>query len=166
MRAIHVTHYVPTPIICTPIAIYRQRLLNVTRAIAEFDHSHDKWRVGRVFMGAYMKPCGSPACALGHYALRTDLQDYLVAVRGPLGGAIKYKYNGGVVGYEGYESPRLQAHFNITYDEANELFAPNGCGVPLPKWAADHHPGFLPARVIAYIRAFVARKYPQWERRT
>ena len=57
--------------------IYRQRLLNVVRALRESPKpkafSMDWYGYGpnEAF------PCGTPQCALGHYAAREDLQDFL-----------------------------------------------------------------------------------------
>jgi hypothetical protein len=129
--------------------VHQKRLLNVAKALREsanpeaftmewFVHGDTEQRdQGRVSPFS----CGTPACAIGHYAARRDLQRELkIVVRE--GDA------------EVVDSRRLPAtcwsvheHFGVTPDESRDLFAYAGCGgAKTPKAAAR------------YIERFVARK--------
>jgi len=63
-------------------------------------------------------PCGTPACALGHYAARGDLQD-----------AFRLDNRGFLV-HLGDETPYEMElrHFAIDGDQEDELFSAMGCG--------------------------------------
>jgi hypothetical protein len=125
-------------------AIYRQRLLNVARALREAPlpkafcmqfWTYDDSRLERGF------PCGTPACALGHYAARADLQDeFFINHRGRLDTI------------ERDELPiRLAVkHFGLTEAETDRLFEMWGCGGAT-----------TPIEAAEYIEAFVATKYPE-----
>lgn len=70
--------------------------------------------------------CGTPACALGHYGSRGDLQKKMkigwdMVYKSP---ALVYKNNRPV----GSDDPAVCEHFGITQDEAFELFGGDGCG--------------------------------------
>lgn len=128
-------------------AIYKKRLLNVARALREspkpkaftmhcyvggdtwdFDTSHN-W-------------CGTPACALGHYAARTDLQRLMRILNG------KAVYRESIYGSSiCYADECVLKHFGIYWSEAGCLFGSEGCGnAKTTKQAAR------------YIERFVARK--------
>jgi hypothetical protein len=119
------------------VNIHAQRLLNVARALRESlipDHFD---------MGIYAHHCGTPACAIGHYASRTDLQDLLFLSKG---GNLCSATTRDSIDY--YEAWVLQ-HFGITDEQSDELFSPQGCGnAETPNQAAD------------FIEAFVAEKWP------
>jgi hypothetical protein len=126
------------------MTIHAQRLLNVARALRE---SPDP---GSFDMDAYMHPCGTPACALGHYAARTDLQGAFVVL--PREGTI-----GCLMTASGsdsfYDHATVCEHFGITFGEANLLFSHDGCNRARS------------ARVAAkFIESFVAQKWPETER--
>lgn len=114
--------------------IYRQRLLNVVKALRETS------RPERFDMGRWGGFCGTPACAIGHYAARRDLQRTfsLSFWRG------KLKVRGDRPAY-----PEISTHFGITDMEATELFGTRGC---LDAQTVDE--------AIPYIEAFVERKFP------
>lgn len=135
-------------ITCTPLAICRQRLLNAALAVEEYDHSTDRNSAGMISMSAYQKECGSPACVLGHYAYREDLQD-VFRINGQY--CLLDKQENFTLGYD---YPQVCEHFGLTPREARMLFSSHGCGVEggVAK----------PQTVVNYIRNFVARKYPQW----
>lgn len=134
-------------ITCTPIAVFRQRLLNAAQSVLDYDHSEDKVVPGEIYMGSYIKPCGAPACVLGHYAAREDLQDdFRVQYRGIIS---RWQLTDGGLGYD---SIQVRAHFNIRLDESLALFGEYGCG------NAKH-----PEQVSEFINNFVAKKYPQWQ---
>lgn len=79
--------------------------------------------------------CGTPACALGHYAARTDLQRLLKVV-------VQKDYRGAkfaslaFFGTEAdgddncpqYDDEKFEQHFGLDYHEMEELFGGDGCG--------------------------------------
>lgn len=80
-------------------------------------------------MGEYFSECGSPACVLGHYASRPDVQRLLRP------GKRRDSYGGGLMPVAvksgrrvGLDSEEVLSHFGITYEEAEELFGGEGCG--------------------------------------
>lgn len=100
--------------------INKERLLNVSRALRESpapEHFN---------MSIYVHECGTPACALGHYGLRQDLQSLLVyAPDKPYGKDLRSAETRQLVSYQDYE---VLEHFGITYDQSEELFDSDGCG--------------------------------------
>jgi hypothetical protein len=115
--------------------MHAQRLLNVARALRESRNPE------QFTMGRYVNMCGTPGCALGHYAARHDLQDY-------------FRLN-----QHWLESSRpdpmeiiygAMDHFEITEKQSDELFSEVGCGnAKTPIQAAE------------YIEAFVERHRPK-----
>lgn len=103
-----------------------KRLLNVAKALRQGYAAHPL----DFGMGNYANECGTPACALGHYAHRRDLQrtfqlDYLESEHGTDGR--KQVVNNGGWGIH-YDSTPICKHFGINAREATELFASEGCG--------------------------------------
>ena len=140
--------------------IHAQRLLDVARATRETP-------VPDNFTMRYFGQCGSPACALGNYAVRRDLQDVFYLCRH----SEEYARDAKAYGLDEKLFIRLvaddclvscgggmvQQYFGISEFEAIELFSVTGCArAQTPEAAA------------AYIEAFVARKWParvpDWER--
>ena len=66
--------------------------------------------------------CGTPACALGHYAARTDLQRFVGLDKW---GDLYLRANG--YGTD-HSSNALLGYFGLTGDESFELFGGDGCG--------------------------------------
>lgn len=95
----------------------KKRLLNVAKALRE-SKNPDMFTMRR-----FSHPCGTPACALGHYAARGDLQeDFLfdqhsVLVRSDTGDTVWLDEEEGFV----------MNHFDITEDEVEWLFGEEGC---------------------------------------
>ena len=116
-------------------AIHRKRLLNVARALRE-DPDPER------FTMAYFSSCGTPACALGHYAFRKDLQKtfYLRKERGWLGLVKSRKEDLGI------DSDHVLDHFGIEMGESEELFGDHGCGGAK-----------TPIEAATYIEKFVER---------
>lgn len=132
-----------------------QRLLNVARALREspkpeafnmncYIHNDDtidivdgintRWNnttmnMEYVFNGVVIDTkewCGTPACALGHYAARPDLQRLLFvggSKRNP-----KLKLVASPKQDRQFSDIKVCQHFGITEDQANELFDHDGCG--------------------------------------
>lgn len=135
--------------------VQAKRLLNVAKALRE------SARPELFTMSCYVRGedsfddnsvegfCGTPACALGHYASRRDLQKLLkINIKG---GGRAWKYAQMVFTRKNhdayYDSTRVLGHFGITEYEADELFGEDGCGyATTPKEAA------------AFIERFVAQK--------
>jgi hypothetical protein len=103
----------------------KERLLNVARALRESKQP------GAFSMERYMHPCGAPACALGHYASREDLQSEFKLRHNIPGDDEWLNASNGVVDKHGvpvhYDSSVIQEHFEIGWDDAEELFSENGC---------------------------------------
>jgi hypothetical protein len=110
----------------------KERLLNIAKALRE-SPAPEKFTMDAIVHSA----CNTPACALGHYAARTDLQAAFVlrphvwgmyaADRGPASEFLRY------------DGPEVCKHFDITPTQACELFKdseedddgnelPCGCG--------------------------------------
>lgn len=119
------------------VAVYRDRMLRAARSVRE--------AAPEDFTMAAFSRCGTPACVLGHYAARDDLQDAFEIhvehdwIRRSDGSGIPF----------GYCDVYVLKHFGISHDEANELFSTEGCGGAVTPEAAD-----------IYIRKFIARKWP------
>ena len=120
------------------MTIYRQRLLNVARALREAP------RPEQFYMGAFARPCGSPACALGHYAARTDMDQPF-----SLGADSCLWFEGRWVSSLALFNRLIPEHFGITSREADQLFYGDGCGRAQ-----------TPEQAIAYIENFVEKKWP------
>ncbi len=91
----------------------KERLLNVAKALRE-SKNPDKFD-----MTLYGWHCGTPACAMGHYAARRDLQsDFVLTPTGSL------KNNAGI--YVG--AFEIGHHFQISLRQEDELFGCRGCG--------------------------------------
>lgn len=116
--------------------VYRNRLLNVAKALRE------SRRPKRFDMSAYGRICGTPACALGHYAARRDLQRTF---------SLRFFGSGLLINGEPtreYSHEVILAHFGLSAPEARELFSATGCqDAQTPAEAAD------------YIERFVQRKW-------
>jgi hypothetical protein len=108
--------------------VNKERLLNVARALRESEHPE------RFTMLTIAHPCGTPACALGHYAARRDLQDVFSLSR-----------NGFLV----TKSKALpfeveREHFGITEEQEDELFGARGCdNAPTAVAAAEYIERFV-----------------------
>lgn len=129
--------------------IYAQRLLNVALATRE--------AIDPFSMQYFAHPCGTPSCALGNYAARTDLQQDFIIGRTELG----TKSWGGRPNEwwpqhlesgdsDGVDSEVVCKYFGLTYIEVRELFAQHGCG------GASNNK----EKAASFIEAFVARKWP------
>lgn len=128
--------------------VQKKRLLNVARALREA-----RGEAKRAFhMGTFVYDrrigqyaCGTPGCALGHFAAREDLQRLMRINRI---GEVLYKKDGEpllLMDDCSYED--LQEYFGISYDEFQEIFRSDGCG--------EAQTTIQAAR---YIEKFVARK--------
>jgi len=139
----------------------KDRLLNV--AIALEDAAKDQ-RLREAFtMGTFVRGigdfCGTPACALGHYAARTDLQDVLAIHAVETLDHTDYRVAAAdncevLPGWDEFDEDEscdaykydfdVAEHFGITGSECEELFGGDGCfNAQTPEAAA------------AYIRNFV-----------
>lgn len=121
--------------------IHRQRLLNVARALRESPDA------GKFYMDSYMHPCGTPACALGHYAARRDLQDAFIVAPASHGVGDLTTASGGACYYD-HES--VCEHFGVSAPEAARLFSDKGCGGARDALSAA-----------AFIETFAARRWPE-----
>lgn len=128
------------------ISLYEQRLRNCIVALREsprpdaFSMKRFGWGIFDSNPQGYL--CGTPACVLGHYAARTDLQDAFVLDAQGYRGSGRYGYTPATWGAE-------CAHFGLTIGECSELFGVVGCGGARTTQEA-----------IAYLEAFIAHRYP------
>lgn len=95
----------------------KERLLNVAKALRESlkpeDFSMDMYHV-----------CGTPACALGHYAARPDLQSAFAL--GKDGRSGLFRASDEAQSWDqciAYCGPAICEHFDISADQATDLFA-------------------------------------------
>jgi len=105
----------------------KERLLNVAKALRE-SPAPDKFNMNRV-----SHACGSPACAIGHYVARQDLQsDFLPVPPGHShmdreGGTGHVLLTSGKVVF--FTARSLLEHFDLDSDEYEQLFGGGyGCG--------------------------------------
>lgn len=114
-------------------------LLKVAQALRESNNP------GHFTMLRYRNECGTPACALGHYAAREDLQDTFCL---RLGGASPGRANV----FNGFfcDHLRVLKHFGLTGPQARQLFSSMGCDrARTANDAADYIERFVAKRVAA-----------------
>lgn len=114
----------------------KDRLLNVVLALRE---SLDP---DAFSMRNYQHECGSPGCALGHYASRDDLQEEFCL----MAGVLSMKMVPAIYWPICYDAMHVVHHFDITQEQAVELFGGQGCGNAL-----------TPEAAALYIEEFVRR---------
>lgn len=121
--------------------VQRKRLLNVARACRE-TKTPDLFT-----MRAFAHPCGTPACALGNYAARRDLQRSFYLVNRVQGSEPYWLQPAGTTYTVGFDGQEVHEHFGIDYDESQELFGPNGCrSASTGNKAADYIERFVEAK--------------------
>lgn len=121
-----------------------QRLLNVARALRESPNPE------MFTMCEYGRSCGTPACALGHYAARQDLQNHLALVKKdketfPVSYLSLAKKNYPI----SYHDRSVLDHFGIDQWQATKLFGSCGCGgAKTAEAAAEYIERFVLTRVL------------------
>lgn len=111
-----------------------ERLLNVAKALREAPDP-DKFD-----MSFYGHGCGAPACAVGHYAARRDLQDTFVLNKD---GFVDRRHPVGSQ-REAANFSDFAAHFGLSRDQTEGLFDANGCGMAeTPLEAAEYIEDFV-----------------------
>lgn len=118
-----------------------ERLLNVAKALRE-SSAPEMFDMG----SEVHAECGTPACAWGHYAARTDLQS-LWKVGKIVGRCYFEVMRSGSCEPAWYCLPDVREHFDISWEEHEELFDPGGCDGALTPLAAAE-----------YIERFVAKR--------
>lgn len=110
----------------------KERLLNVAKACRETKFPDD------FTMAKFGHSCNTPACALGNYAVRNDLQRTFKLNKK---GELRRRNRDGFVGID---DDVVLNHFGITHDQSNELFAPYGCANAItPNEAAEYIERFV-----------------------
>ena len=99
-------------------------------------------------MGLYFHNCGTPSCAIGHYAAREDLHS----------GAVVFVNGVILIRRSSMWSIRGQEYFGIALRELNELFEATGCGRTWDEETQEYGPSITNNQAAEYIEAFVARK--------
>lgn len=113
-----------------------KRLLKLADILDVADAQHRKLREKTYSQLSFTHPCGTPACALGHYATNNRRRGWSV--------------EGGCVVYGGRmltEYTKVEQEFEVSRNDCKELFSAEGCGnSKTAKQAAK------------YLRKFVKRK--------
>lgn len=129
---------------------YKQRLLNVARALREGPNP-DQFDMGDVIYS-----CGTPGCAFGYYVSRTDLQDAFKPIQIEEDGEISWTSAWAESGkHVGYYDPEVAEHFGIDADEQFKLFEADGCGRARTAIEAAE-----------FIERFAAKKWPETAKST
>jgi len=132
-----------------------ERLRNVIRAVKEGDaKDFDMSR----YVKLESKGCGSPACALGHYAARQDLQQEFHLEQW------RVIAQGGWNDTDAFERI-VGKHFDLTIKEITELFGGFGCGSFTMTVSGSGDEAFswkvskpiTALEAIAYIENFIAK---------
>lgn len=90
------------------------------------------------YMGRYIYDCGTPACVLGHYASRRDLQKSF-RLDHDLGCPVTNRGRDA-----GSYDESVHEHFGISDAQSERLFAVNGCdGAQTPKQAQRYIRKFI-----------------------
>lgn len=114
------------------------RLRKVVQALREVPREQKPYFT----MGRYVHDCGTPACALGHFAARRDLQrPFKILPNGSPGPKAEARYRGdwNLLGEAG-------AYFGLDQDQMYELFNIDGCNYAK-----------TPAQAARYIERFIKR---------
>lgn len=92
----------------------RQNFLNLIKAVSEHP-------MPKMFnMQEYGYDCGTPACILGTYADRSDLQNLFFLRDGSLRSKDSYAYLD-------FDSPLFAEHFGLDNEQLWKLFSHDGC---------------------------------------
>ena len=121
--------------------IYTNRLLKVARSLRESPNPKD------FTMTTYGNSCGTPACALGHYASREDLQSSFTLKKRPYEEEEIRIYSKTLKDEVYFNDDEVIKHFELTVSECHELFGGQGCGYAKTVGKAAR-----------YIENFIAKK--------
>lgn len=121
-----------------------RRLLRLAKILDTADALHKERGERTYSQDVFVHHCGTPACALGHYAANNKRRGWGFK-------AADYSFGTGHVTYNGHSQscadPRVLDEFDLSFTEAIELFSGDGCnGARTGKQAAK------------YIQRFVKRK--------
>lgn len=114
-------------------------LRNVCRALRESPNpsSESPNSSSGFTMGVYARECGAPACCLGHYAMRHDLQNIF-----EISTMQRLKLIGG--NDVDFDDDPVLKHFGIDIYESHELFSGIGCNkAKTPEEAAQFIENFI-----------------------
>src|SRR5689334_20106169 len=101
------------------------RLLRLANILDVADKKHRERKEPTYFQGYYDHPCGTPACALGHWAAHTPSRWKLISMT----------MNDGNQDFYGLDA--AISDFGIDREESHDLFGGNGCdGAKTAKQAA------------------------------
>ena len=124
--------------------LLRMNALLIANRESTTPFSMHNWTWG--LFGGEHTSCNTPACLMGNYAARPDLQDtFLISKGGSL--ELRLRPNRPLVDYWDVMFT-LGHHFDLTAEEVSDLFNGDGCdGARQDR-----------AKAIAYVEDFVARK--------
>jgi hypothetical protein len=132
----------------------KEHMLILVRANQEMEHPerftmetyvHNDWQCTRSDLP--MEWCGTPACLLGNFAARTDLQPLMCVVDDSLAWVEPIPDDALTNGWLRYCDERICKFFDITEDEAAALFSVDGCDKATTRDAA-----------LAYVEDFMAER--------
>lgn len=111
----------------------KERLLKVAQALRESP------KPSEFTMERFGQDCGTPCCALGHYAFRKDLQsEFCLTSTGNVGAV------GGSKRTLWIDSEQIMRHFDITIGQSQDLFGDDGCDcASTPEMAAEYIERFV-----------------------
>lgn len=123
----------------TTLTVGNRRLLKLADILSKADATHKKKSEPNYDQQFYAHECGTPACALGHWATANRRWVWL-GLKYDLFPRLRNNSHGST-------TEDAMEEFHLTEDEADELFEVDGCGnAQTAKEAAR------------YIRAFVKRR--------
>jgi hypothetical protein len=134
----------------------KQRLLNVAKALREAPVPE------KFDMGRHVHTCGTPSCAFGHYAARSDLQDEFSIDSSRESAHLPYqgvylKNGAGIC----FSDDVVLTHFDLDEDDIGELFgsmAANPTDNNPETYARLARTCQTPIEAAEYIEQFVARR--------
>ena len=121
-------------------AIHKKRLLNVAKALRDSPNPE------KFTMEQFAYHCGTPACAVGHYAARRDLQKSFKLKQSESCCSLANN-DGEFVFVDGPTANALMDHFGLKYNEVTRLFGEEGC-----------RKAKRPLTAAKYIERFVAKQ--------
>lgn len=97
------------------------RLWGLSSILYNADRKHKMNDEPAYYQKMYVHACGTPACALGHYAMTPEARD-----RGwSLSNLDNLRFRGFLISYP---DPQVLNEFGLTLDESFKLFGTQGCG--------------------------------------
>jgi hypothetical protein len=118
-----------------------KRLIQLAEILEAADENHASRGEPLYEQQIYTHPCGTPACALGHWAAANP-QSWAFSSGAPYGLTTGSRWN------------QCAIDFHLGLDEIDELFGMFGCGLPsTSKEAASYIRGFVSRRMARGVQS-------------